>query len=575
MHVTGSERSSKDEVWQPLWGKFSAITDRFHELTLHLEENGGQKRRLDLIARCYNDGAAFRYDIPNQPGFEHFTLTREETEFHLPANSKFWVATYKNFHSAYESEYQPHALADISLKDLLGLPALVQTGPSAWLAITEAELTDWAGMYLQRDGDALHATLAPLPSREGVVSSQSPRQSPWRVFMLASQPAALIESTLIENLSTRSALHDASWIQPGMMAWDHWWSGDVDMSFDADKRFIDFASFMGFPYQLVDWQWYGPFNKPSADITHPVPALNMPELLQYAASKHVRLWLWVHSGDIDRALAHGTLDNAFATYQRWGIAGVKIDFMQSDDQQRVRWYQQIAQLAAKHHLMVDYHGAYKPTGLSVTYPNLLTREGVLGNEYNKFSRRDTPVHKATLPFTRGLVGPMDYTPGGFLNHSPAEFRPQLPTEVMGSRANELALFIVYWSPLTCVSDDPAHYIHNGTEEPGLEFVRNLPTVWDETRALNGVVGEHVIVARRKANDWWLGGITADTPYRATIPLAFLGKGHFRAHIYRDPTDNSAPYTAITMDIRTVSAKDQLSIWMRPAGGLAIRFERVK
>ncbi len=211
------------------------------------------------------------------------------------------------------------------------------------------------------------------------------------------------------------------------MAWDHWWSGDVKMDNETEKRFIAFAGDMGFPYQLVDWQWYGEFNKPGADITRPAPQLNLPEFLRFASEHHVRLWLWLHSGDVNRALNAGTLDEAFTVYQKWGIAGVKIDFMDRDDQDMVNWYATVVEMAAKHQLMVDFHGAYKPTGLRRTWPNLLTREGVLGNEYNKFSGRVTPEHKLTLPFTRMLVGPMDYTPGGFLNRSPSEWnrpRPQ-------------------------------------------------------------------------------------------------------------------------------------------------------
>jgi len=188
------------------------------------------------------------------------------------------------------------------------------------------------------------------------------------------------------------------------MAWDRWWSDDVKMDNETNRRFISFASEMGYPYQLIDWQWYGEFNKPTANITRPAPQIDMPGLLRFAADHHVREWIWLHSGDVNRAKETGTLESAFATYQGWGIAGVKIDFMDSNDQDMVDWYGDVVALAAKHHLMVDFHGAFEPTGLRVTYPNLLTREGVLGNEYNKFSTRVTPLHKLTLPFTRMLAG---------------------------------------------------------------------------------------------------------------------------------------------------------------------------
>jgi alpha-glucosidase len=386
--------------------------------------------------------------------------------------------------------------------------------------------------------------------------------------MLGSKPGDLIESDLIINLNPPSAIADTSWIKPGKMAWDHWWSGDVKMDNETEKRFIKFAGDMGFPYQLVDWQWYGEFNKPGADITKPAPQLDFPDLLRFAAEHHVRLWLWLHSGDVNRALSAGTLDEAFTVYAKWGIAGVKIDFMDRDDQEMVNWYATVVEMAAKHHLMLDFHGAYKPTGLRRTWPNLLTREGVLGNEYNKFSGRVTPEHKLTLPFTRMLVGPMDYTPGGFLNRSPSEWKQATPTEVMGSRAQELALFVVYESPLTCVADDPAHY----EGQPGLDFLRVVPAVWDETRVLDGAVGKHIVVARRKGKDWFVGGMSGDDSFSANLPLAFLGQDRFTASIYADPVDPQASYESLTVNQRNVSAQDSIAIAMRPAGGIAIHFQ---
>ncbi len=268
-------------------------------------------------------------------------------------------------------------------------------------------------------------------------------------------------------------------------------------------------------------------------------------------------------------MRRGTLEEAFAVYERWGIAGVKIDFMNSDDQDRVNWYVGVLAMAARHHLMVDYHGAFKPTGLEVTWPNLLTREGVLGNEYNKFSARVTPKHKLTLPFTRLVAGPMDFTPGGFLNRAPGEWKQTNPTEVMGSRAQELAEFVVYWSPLMCLADDPAHY----EGQAGLEFLREVPTVWDETRVLDGVVGEHIVMARRSGDRWFVGGMTADAGFRYRMPLSFLGAGHYVAHIFADPVDAGASYEALREERRTVSAGEEMELAMRPAGGVAIYFER--
>ena len=569
--LTTNEKHEVDTTSVPVWGKSSPIRNHYNEITLSFSEQAAPSRKLDLIIRAYDDGVAFRYNLPAQPGMENFILTGERTAFHFPGDPTVWPAIYPAFQHSSESHYPREHISDLPESAIVGLPLLAEVQPNLYAAITEADLTDWAGMSLKPSNAGLSANLSPRLDGNGLVAATLPHASPWRVIMLSASPGALIESSLIENLSPPSAIQDTSWIHPGMMEWDNWWSGDVKMDNDTIMRYIAFAGEMGFPYQLIDWQWYGPFNQPSADITKPAPQLDMPMILKYASDHHVREWLWIHSADVSRWLEAGKLDAAFALYEKWGIAGVKIDFMDSDDQEMVNWYIRVVQLAAAHHLMVDYHGAFKPTGLRVTYPNLLTREGVLGNEYNKFSNRVTPVHKLTLPFTRMLAGPMDYTPGGFLNRSPSAWKQTTPTEVMGSRAQELALFVVYWSPLTCVTDDPEHY----RNQPGLEFLRVVPTIWDETRVLDGAVGEHIVLARRTGNRWFVGAMTADQPYTYQLPLTFLGKGTYIAHLFTDPTDPAASYEALSQSTKTVTSKDTLTLPMRVAGGAALYFELAK
>ncbi len=571
LKLVNDQHHEVDLTTVPVWGKSSSIRNHYREMTLSFEEQANPGRKLDVIFRAYADGVAFRYSLPASSRTEKFVVTKEQTAFRFPSDPTVWATIYASFHNSYEGHFPRERISDLPESAIIGLPLLAQVQPSLYVAITEADLTDWAGMSLKSSRGDLVANLSPRLDGNGLVVGTTPHASPWRVLMLGTTPGALIESNIIENLNPPSAIKDTSWIQPGMMAWDHWWSGDVKMDNDTIKRYISFAGEMGFPYQLIDWQWYGPFNQPGADITRPAPQLDMPMLLQFAKDHHVREWLWIHSGDVNRTLQAGKLDDAFATYERWGIAGVKIDFMDSDDQDMVNWYRHIVELAAAHHLMVDFHGAFKPTGLRVTYPNLLTREGVEGNEYNKFTNRVTPTHKLTIPFTRMLAGPMDYTPGGFLNRSPAEWKQTTPTEVMGSRAQELALFIVYWSPLTCVTDDPEQY----RNQPGLEFLRVVPTVWDETKVLDGVVGEHIVVARRKGDKWFIGAMTGDQVYNYQLPLSFLGNGTYTAHLFTDPEDPGVSYEALSQSDRTVTSKDTLALHMRPAGGAALYFELVK
>lgn len=568
--VRATQRDS-DTSWEPILSKNNPVRDHYREFQLEFNSDSQTTPKLNIIFRAYNDGVAFRYSLPesNINSDSDLVLTREGTEFHFAVDPTLWAAVYNGFHHPYEHEYPRTKLMSLYSSNIIGLPLLVQTDANTYFAIAEADLTDWSGLYLKtgpaKSGTLLTAQLAPRLDGSGLVKLRTPHNSPWRVLMMGSRPGDLIESDIIMNLNPPSAIADTSWIRPGKMAWDHWWSGDVKMDNETEKRFIQFASDMGFPYQLVDWQWYGPFNKPEADITRPASQLNFPELLQFAKSRHVRLWLWLHSSDVNRALQVGTLDEAFTVYERWGIAGVKIDFMDRDDQDMVNWYETVVKLAAKHHLMVDYHGAYKPTGLRRTWPNLLTREGVLGNEYNKFSGRVTPEHKLTLPFTRMLTGPMDYTPGGFLNRSPAEWKQTTPTEVMGSRAQELAILVVYESPLMCVADDPNHY----RNQPGLDFLRTVPTIWDETKVLDGVVGKHIVIARRSGQDWYIGGMTADDAYTLPLSLSFLRDGTYSAHIFADPTDPQANYEQLQDTQEDVTAGDTLTLKMRPAGGVAI------
>ena len=417
---------------------------------------------------------------------------------------------------------------------------------------------------------SLHVNLAPRINGDGLVKREGDHSSPWRIIMLGSRPGALVESELVENLSPHCAIPDTSWIRPGKMAWDHWWSGDVKMDTASDERFIQFASEMHFPYQLVDWQWYGDFDNPSADITRTNPKVDMPELLSYAKQHNVRLWVWLHSNDVNRYLQRGDLDSAFATYEKWGLAGVKIDFMNRDDQEMVNWYVTVVQKAAAHHLMVDFHGAFKPTGLRRTWPNLLTREGVLGNEYNKFSHRVTPQHTLTLPFTRMLAGPMDFTPGGFINTTVSAFKQTTPTQVMGTRAHQLAMFVVYDSPLCCICDDPDNY----RNQPGVEFLRLVPTTWDETHILAGEVGVNIVSARRSGNDWYLGAMAGSTAQQLQIPLSFLKQGEYEATIDADAPDADQNPTHLDRTVMHVTAKSSLKLKLAAAGGTAIYFKRL-
>ena len=395
--------------------------------------------------------------------------------------------------------------------------------------------------------------------------------------MIADHPGRLVESNLVANLATPLQLADASWVTPGRSAWDRWWSGDwapgadfkVGMNTATMKYFTDLAAEMGWEYAIVDWTWYGPITDfktgGERDCTKPIPEVDVPEIVRYAKAKGVKVVLWVYWRHLDQRL-----DEALALYEKWGVAGIKVDFMDRDDQWMVNWYETVLRKAAEHRLAVDFHGAMKPTGLERAYPNNLTREGVLGNEYNKWSDRVTPLHKVTLPFTRMLAGPMDFTPGGFRHATKAGFKAQdSQPVVMGTRAAELALLVVYESPFAVICDSPDAY----RGQVGTAFLKETPATWDETRVLAGEVGQYIVVARRSGKRWFVGAITGNNGRSVEIPLGFLsGDGAWSARVLADaPLAWTSPERAVE-ETRSVRPSDVLVAHMAPGGGLAAILE---
>jgi len=391
--------------------------------------------------------------------------------------------------------------------------------------------------------------------------------------MLADQLGKLNESTLVTNLSSPSRIEDSSWIKPGLTSWD-WWSGPSIAALPGQrsttavaKALIDFAAANGLPYSMIDEGWYagaggGGVRRPGVDITKWADAINLQEVADYAKSKKVRLWVWMHWQALD-----DQLEDALTLYEKLGIAGIKIDFMDRDDQWMVNWYTRTLGAAARHHLMVDFHGAFPPRGLARTWPNFMTQEGVMGAEYNKWSRRATSRHNVMLAFTRGLIGPMDYTPGGFRNVTPAEFRIRgdLPF-VQTSRAHGLAMYVVFLSPIGAVSDSPDTY---AASPAGFDFIREVPASWDETRYLAGETGEYIVLARRKGSRWYLGAMNSETARTVTVSLDFLGK---RGGAMRLWTDGARSDTPIVTEKR-VADGEMLTLDLAANGGAAAIFEK--
>ena len=576
LQMVGATPSKIDETYTVPAGKSKTIRNVCNVLTLDLRETTPRNRRLSIEARAYDDGVAFRYLIPDQPGTREIRVVNEKTRFVLAKDATTYPLILRNYRTSWEDNYRTVALSGINPDSLIALPLLTELPGVAFLAITEADIDHYAGMYLTHsaaNANALEARLSPRLDEPGIsVMGLTPLTTPWRVLMIAAEPGRLIESHIVENLNPPSAVADTSWIKPGKAAWD-WWSGPYDENVDFKpgkntetmKHYIDFASKAKFEYFMLDAGWAargtGP-NDSGADITQVQPNINMQYALGYARSKNVGIWLWAHWTDIDRQM-----DEAFPLYEKWGIAGVKIDFMDRDDQWMVDFYRRVAKKAAEHHLMIDFHGAYKPDGISRTWPNVITREGVLGLEYNKWSARVTPDHNVMLAFTRMLAGPMDYTPGGFLNVTREEFVPRnLHPMVMGTRAHQTALFVVFESPFEMVSDHPEAY--EGQKE--LAFLTAVPSSWDETRVLNAKVGDYITIARRHGREWYIGSIAGSHAADLDIPLEFLPPGDFVAEIYSDAPDAASQPMHTLVEQKTVNRSMRLKASMVAGGGQAIR-----
>jgi alpha-glucosidase len=572
---------SVDETWRPLWGKSESARNQYNEYVYKVSERKEDARYLEWVIRVYNDGVAFRYRFPENSGFGSFRLTDERTTFNLDPSAMAWATNHEHYYSSQEHTYDQRRVEEIGAEEIIGCPLLVEVEQAGWLLITEADLTDWAGLYFRADGSIpgkIVSSLASLKRDPSIkVEGSIPALSPWRVIMVGEDLGTILESNLIANLNDPVEYEDVSWIKPGVSAWDRWWSGDYgpDAGFELGmntatmKYFVDLADEMDWEYMIVDWTWYGNVfaggePDPDADITTPIPEVDIRGIIDYARERGVSIILWVLSDHLDRQM-----DEALKLYEEWGAAGIKVDFMDCDDQDMVKWYHRLARKAAKHHLVIDFHGAYKPTGVSRTLPNMLTREGVLGNEYTKWSDLITPRHTVVLPFTRGVLGEMDFTPGGFHHIHKEDFiiaGGDAPNPyVMGTRCHQLAMTVIYESAFMVICDSPYNY----RGQPGSDFLKEVPSSWSETKFLEGYPGEQIIMARRSGGRWFVGGMTNEEARKVHIDLGFLKGGPYRAVLWKDAPDAGEYPDRLEKEIFEVANTGSLDINMERGGGFVM------
>ncbi len=576
-----AEQRTTNEQVKILFGKADKARNHYRELRLSLETP--HKRRFDVVFRCYDDAIALRYEIPKSGNKEPLTIADEGTSFTLAGNPLAYVQYLENYKTSHEHNVATVRLQDVKPDSLLDMPATFAFDDGAFIAITEASLRRYAGMSLIRlaASTELVCRLTPRPDGTKVVR-ELPLETPWRVVLVSDRVGALLESNTLYCLNEPSVIKDTSWIKPGKLTFS-WWNGNLYeaqptepiLSLSMNKKYIDFCAKNGIPYHSViadetTTPWYKQSKKgvspgPDTDVTKLRADLDLDGIRRYATSKGVKLWTWVH-----QAALRGRVEEAFAAFERFGWSGMMVDFFDHDDQDSVEHAEAILQAAARHKILIHFHGIWKPTGWQRTYPNLMNHEAALNFEVFKWDNRVPPEHTLLLAFTRQVAGPTDYHLGGFRAVKRADFKPHfIGPNVLGTRCHQLALYVCFDNPAPMVADYPTAY----EGQPGFDFLKLVPTWWDETRVLVGEVGQVLVLARRKAKTWYIGCISAKRARDLALPLSFLGRGEFTATLWRDAPESASDPNRLIREMRTVTAQTALRVPVALDGGFVAQFTR--
>ncbi|MDR3308450.1 MAG: glycoside hydrolase family 97 catalytic domain-containing protein [Tannerella sp.] len=563
--------------------KKAVVTDNYRELKLLFAGD------YSIIFRAYNDGAAYRFTSSAK---QAFTVESEQAEFNFPANRKAYIAygnisentpLEKQYMQSFEQTYAYVFLSDWNKKRLGITPVAVETTGSKKVVITEADLTDYPGMFLYPSKpDGLKGVFAPFPkdvhheyhlqsrvdSRESYLAKRDGAGAfPWRVIIVAEKDADLANSDMVYRLATPSE-GDYSWVKPGKAAWDWWHDWNIygvdfraGVNNDTYKYYVDFAAQYGLEYFLLDASWA----VSQADLFKVQPGVDLKEIVEYAAGKNVRLILWVGYYAFDK-----DMEKVCKYYSELGYKGFKIDFMDRDDQVMVDFHRRAAEMGAKYKLLIDFHGTYKPTGLHRTYPNVINFEGVNGLEQLKWAAAgyDQVTYDVSIPFIRQVAGPMDYTQGAMRNATRGNFKA-INSEPMsqGTRCHQLAEYIVFESPLSMLCDNPASY---RAEDECTRLIASIPTVWDETRVLNGEIGRYVTIARRRGNEWFIGSLNGWEALSLELDLSFLGEGSFTGEVFRDGINAARAARDYKRETITIPTDRKVTAKLAPGGGYVMR-----
>lgn len=573
-----------EETYDLVVGKSSKVHSLSNEVMIPVSENNGMKRTLNIEVRVFNDGAAFRYVIPGKSGWEKVEITDESDQFNLKSDPIALTLFRMNYTTSHEGLYDRLPVSKIKPDTLMDLPATFEYPNGVYMAISEANLLDYAGMYLIKRDGVLQSALSPLPHQKEIkVIAHLPHNTPWRVMMISDRVGALIESNILTNLSEPCRIKDVSWIKPGKTTFP-WWNGNVtpDTSFapgnnyETNMYYVNFCAKYGLGYHsVVEYglhEWYvndgaGFQPGPHADPSKAVPGLDMQQICDSAKKVGVGIRVWVHFYAL-----YPKLDEAFAQYEKWGIKGLMCDFMDRDDQEMVNMQTEILEKAALHHLHIQFHGAYKPTGTARTYPNEFTREGTLNYENDKWNTLVTPDADVNIAFTRALAGSTDYHLGGFRAANLKTFKAHYTAPmVLGTRCHMLGMYVVLENEQGMVCDYPDAYVG----QPGFEFLQQVPLSWDETKVINAKVSEYVTIARRKGDDWYIGTIGNNTAHSLKTALSFLPAGDYTAEIYSDAHEAELAPNHLVKVVQKVNNQTVIDTDLAAGGGQVLRLVKVK
>lgn len=571
--LVSAKRSTAEEIIRPHVSlKFSAVKNRYNNLLLTFKGN------YAVEFRAFDDGIAYRFITSRKGDVE---VVNEDFSLHFPGSYLLHLQQNNSFKTAYEEPYLHVESNDWKPSDKMAdLPFLIDTRKQYKILISESDLSDYPGMFLKSTGKGVEAVFPKAPLEFGpdgdrsqkilkeadyIAQTTGSRNFPWRYFVITKDDRQLLENTMTLRLAAKSAIADPSWIRPGQASWE-WWNDATpygpDVNFvsgynlETYKYYIDFASKYGVKYILMDEGWA----KSTEDPYTPNPKVDVKELIRYGKTKNVGIILW-----LTWLTVHKNMD-LFKTFHEWGISGVKVDFMDRSDQWMVNYYENVVKEAARHEILVDFHGSFKPAGLEYKYPNLLSYEGVRGLEQMGGCTPDNSIY---LPFMRNAVGPMDFTPGAMINMQPELHLSERPNaSAIGTRAYHLALYVVFESGLQMLADNPTLYYRS---PDCTEFITSVPTTWDETKALAATAGELAVVARRKGTQWFIGGITngKEQTRETELNFDFLEPGKVYTMTYFEDGINAGKQA---MDYRRkekqVKAGDRMTIKMVRNGGWA-------